>query len=585
MIIIFLLIFLFCGCEKRIHIRNGKLAGIKTIEDLNHAAVFQFAIMSDNKGDSGKNSRIFANMEKWLKESDTKFIIGMGDHVKIGWDNSFLQLIKNDVWWNTNFYPNIADGENEFFGTSQGDWAAGGKLLDYLKLSHYAKVEIRDNKAEYYLRRKIGEFTFHLIQLHYPDEPDTDSLAFRSDSKQFMTDKLRSIQKSDHDIVIVGAHSRTGFWFDMLSKEQQDVVLQKCDLVLSATTHFFERQQIDGYDREGPLFINTGSITYPTKYSPYGFVQIHVLKYPPMLVVQYIDASQEKAEIQNEHYAFIKKVNGEIYKTDFRPIRPQEDFQRTITFLPKEINRQDMNLLITKLYLHHTGADISLQQVEQGLPQGEIQYHQLWNIFPYNNEIVALTLDKNWLQSNFEINVAAFQKDSLITATSYFHAVRICQYLSLSERKMIRSDIKEIPALEKFLQERNELISPSSSSIVRGISYVNVYVDDFQRNFDFYHKILDLSIESQTDDKFCTFQLSENILLNLIGGKQKFQLNEKQSHVSFVFSVSSVNELFERLQKENTVLLHDKPQNRGDGRYWFMFRDPADNILEIVGGL
>ncbi len=89
----------------------------------------------------------------------------------------------------------------------------------------------------------------------------------------------------------------------------------------------------------------------------------------------------------------------------------------------------------------------------------------------------------------------------------------------------------------------------------------------------------------QKDNNFCTFQIDENWELNLIGGKQKYQTDERKNHSSIVLSTPSVIELYQRLKQENTTLFQAEPQNLGDGSYWFKFRDPAGNILEAVGGI
>ena len=82
--------------------------------------------------------------------------------------------------------------------------------------------------------------------------------------------------------------------------------MEKCDLVLSATTHFFKRKIIKDHENDGPLFINTGSITYPYKFCPFGYVQVNVLEYPSALVVQYLNAAKGQPEMQTKDYAFIK---------------------------------------------------------------------------------------------------------------------------------------------------------------------------------------------------------------------------------------------------------------------------------------
>ncbi len=53
----------------------------------------------------------------------------------------------------------------------------------------------------------------------------------------------------------------------------------------------------------------------------------------------------------------------------------------------------------------------------------------------------------------------------------------------------------------------------------------------------------------------------------------------------FGLSVESASALFERLRTEGITLLHEVPVNMGHEQYWFMFRDPAGNIIEVIGGV
>ena len=92
---------------------------------LDREAAFSFAIMSDHKGLSSVDSDRFARMELWIEESGDAFVIGLGDHLKIGRPNTFLEFLENDRWWHDNFYPNVADGENEFYGGAQDSWGMG----------------------------------------------------------------------------------------------------------------------------------------------------------------------------------------------------------------------------------------------------------------------------------------------------------------------------------------------------------------------------------------------------------------------------------------------------------------------------
>lgn len=303
------------------------LAETRTIEDLDRLAVFSFAIISDNKGDSPKNRSEFTKMVKWVEESGGKFVIGLGDHVQKGVENSFLPFLKENKWWHDNFYANVADGENEYYGKGQWDWGAGRKILEVVDLRSRGGVHLRPNGAEYYARISVKDYNVHLIQLSYPDEPANPLLAFRPDSRRFLAETIEGITKGEKDIIVACAHSRFGSWTPLLSEEHQKLVMGKADLILSATTHYFMRIPVQGYEERGALCINTGSITHPRFFSPPGYVQVHVLQNPLRLVVQYIRADGEKRLLSR--FAWVKHVSGKIELVEFaRPGRPGDPLHR-----------------------------------------------------------------------------------------------------------------------------------------------------------------------------------------------------------------------------------------------------------------
>jgi len=439
------------GCERAYQFRDGKISGIQTIKELDKAAIFNFAIMSDNKGDSPISSRQFANMVKWIEESNDQFVIGLGDHVKKDWENSFLHFLKENRWWHQNFYPNVADGENEFYGRSQADWGAGAPILEEVDLSKRPNVAVRKNHCEYHAKIGAKGYTIHLIQLHYSDQPKEDSIAFNQDSKRYLIDVIKSIDKGPRDLIIAAAHSRTGFWVDRLSPEQRDVVMDKCDLVLSATTHFWERKNIPGYEHSGPLFINTGSITYPSRYCPYGYVQVHVLGKPLSLVVQYINADRPEREMQSSEYAFIKVVGDKILKTDFRKPRPEEDLDRIIGFLPKNFSKEKMDEVAKELYLGLTNAGEAYISAGSGIEKGDITYRQLWDVFPYNNEIYSLTLTAEEVHSIFGDKLPMKGRKKIKLAINSYQGNYLIEKLKLPKTRIVNTGKHEIPLLEEWV--------------------------------------------------------------------------------------------------------------------------------------
>jgi len=289
----------------------------KDMKMLDFASSFKFYTMSDNKGDSIEVPD-FEKMINWTKKLDSidrdmKFVIGLGDHVKKGRDNKFISFMNNDNFYHNNFYPNIADGENEYYGDGQDDWGAGKKLFKELNLLERDNVTIRENGAEYYAKFTINGINIHLIQLHFPDQPSNIDIAWPKESREYMINKIKSIEKSDNDIIIVAAHSRDGAWYDYLTKEQLDIVMSKVDIGFSATIHIFERITLPNHNSDGTLFINTGSITNGYLTGGDGYLELHVLKNPTRVILQYIDMDKDNLGL-NKDTAWIKYINGKIEK-------------------------------------------------------------------------------------------------------------------------------------------------------------------------------------------------------------------------------------------------------------------------------
>ncbi len=278
-----------------------------TIEKLDDMAIFSFAIMSDNKGYSVEEENMY-KCDQWIREAGDRFILGLGDHVKDNRTNPFLNLIKNDSLWHNHFYPNVADGENEFWGKNQADWGAGYPILEYVDLYNRKNVKVRDNKCEYYAVESYDGIKVHIIQLHFSDSPSDPDIAFNESSRKYLMDVLDGIKKTKKDIIVVLAH--TGPWFDLLSKERKAKLIKKADLLLGATTHVYKRYKIsDDKNAKEALALNTGAVAN-SRIS--GYLQIHVLKKPMRIIVQYQQTNKDSRELQKEGFAYEKIINGKI---------------------------------------------------------------------------------------------------------------------------------------------------------------------------------------------------------------------------------------------------------------------------------
>ena len=289
-------------------------------EDLNNTDAFSFSVISDNHGAGPYDNMQMARAVKWISTSKDEFVIGVGDHLVKNSENGFLSFLMRDEWWRNNFYPTIADAENDFFGKGQSDWGAGSTFLKLLNFNRKSNVEVRENGVEYYAQMEANGVTIHFISLHFPDQPYDAKIAFTEDSKNYLIQTLQSINKQDNDIIIVSAHSLWGTWIDDLNPAQQKYVMEKADLLLSGTTHYFERRTPKGYENRGALVVNAGSVNKARFGSFNGFLKIHVMQNPLALVVQHVNTNNSEVELMSTPNSYVKYINGPVYPLEFNQL-------------------------------------------------------------------------------------------------------------------------------------------------------------------------------------------------------------------------------------------------------------------------
>jgi len=403
---------------------------ITSMAQLDSMSVFSFAVMSDNKGDA-LNKKEFKRMDKWIKDTKVEFVIGLGDHVKRSWKNQFVDFLKKDKWWFTHFYPVLADGENEYYGESQADRSKGKKFLDLTNIKERNNVEFTEEGSEYYAKFEIKGYTVHFISLFYPDNPSNDSIAFPETSKKYLIELLNSIEKTDKDIIIAGAHSRTGYWLNNLSKEQLDIVLDKTDLVLSATSHIFQVFNTYGGEKV-PLAINTGAITHPRLFCKGGYVQVNVVEDPAALVVQYINAENKDRKLSNTYYSAVKKINGDVFSANFKELKKKDDPNRIVAETSKEYSTDELKALLQSYSMEEFNTDTAIINNFTGLKMGEINFVEYLSVFAYNNKIVTMELNTAQYDSIFE---AKAPKDNMKIVLDSYYADWYAKYLGIEEDK------------------------------------------------------------------------------------------------------------------------------------------------------
>jgi len=272
----------------------GIAAAADTALELAKGAEFTFGIQSDNHGACPYNTIQFAKVDQWVKEYGTSVIIGVGDHTNDP-SNSFIPFMQTDPYWHNFFYPGTGDHDNECYGEDEDDWGAGGAIFYEVDLYSRPEVAIRPNGAEYYAQIAVGDWTIHVVAVHFPDQPMDPNVAFPEDSRQFMIDTLQSITHGPKDIVICTAHSIYGYWVHHLSTARQQIVMDTADYCFAGTSHNYERYVHPTYgETNGALCLNSGCITGS---DCRGFIQCFAFDDPPR-VISIFQHSGEQASPQ-----------------------------------------------------------------------------------------------------------------------------------------------------------------------------------------------------------------------------------------------------------------------------------------------
>lgn len=302
-------------------VNRGKLRNIETYSDLENQSIFNFSIFSDNHGNSPYSNVNMAKANYHIRKTNDICVLGGGDHMMKNGTNDFLFYMCNDSFWKDNFYPTISDGENIFYGNSQSDWGAGKPFFDAIGMKNRKNVTFSPEGVDYYaVIEAPHNYRIHFISLHFPDEPDNTQLAFHESSKNFLRESLLRINKTDHDIIVLAAHSRFGFWLNELRPDLYRLVMNKADLVFGSSTHYYEKFSPEGYATTGPLILNTGSVVSPRFGSAPGFVQVHVLEQHRGIFVNYVDVSKPTTVLGSSPFAYFRSFAGKIYDIYYQSV-------------------------------------------------------------------------------------------------------------------------------------------------------------------------------------------------------------------------------------------------------------------------
>ncbi len=310
---------------------DGTRELIDTVAELQQAAAASFTIFSDNKGQN-EGFVAFERMLLWA-DSDPHHLlfIGNGDNL-CGWGNYEIQSRAFIEQWlpsypefRAAYYPVIADGENEYFGAWQGDYCAGRPMLQHAglltfdsppqigrpeKVVAFRPLASTDRNTaysppageygcDYHAIESYGGYRVHFLTAAFADTPSGQlDIQMPQTSRDWLMAQLNAIDKTDHDIVVVAAHSECRF-DNLLTTAERNTLYAKADLILSASCHNY--QVWTGWEVAGnnPIVFNTGQLSIGQN----GLTRVHIVPgnadTPPVLVLRYVIASVDAEPWQN----------------------------------------------------------------------------------------------------------------------------------------------------------------------------------------------------------------------------------------------------------------------------------------------
>jgi catechol 2,3-dioxygenase-like lactoylglutathione lyase family enzyme len=116
-----------------------------------------------------------------------------------------------------------------------------------------------------------------------------------------------------------------------------------------------------------------------------------------------------------------------------------------------------------------------------------------------------------------------------------------------------------------------------------GVHTVAIYVSDIVRAKQFYTHVLGFEQGWDVHENL-TFLKVGSTYVYLEGGYNTSGITDKSTRLSFFLEVEKpIKEIFEILKSRGVEPIQSSPERVGHDVWWFQFRDPDGNILEISG--
>jgi hypothetical protein len=404
--------------------------------------------MGENEG-KGLSSETFKKLTVFTREHDSAFNIGSGMHLDGNKNQEFLSYIKDNNWWKTRFFPNISTYENEYYGSKYSDWDKGKKIIESLKFPTYSQTSFFNDKADYYTQIKEGFYTIHLFQLHNHEREQFDSV--KTDMLKWLLTEIEAINKSETDFIIISGRGIDRVLKNEVHEDNYNKVLSKADLIISDDFLPFKLSSSEEMPN-GAVTLNSGAVNSNSKYTPSGFVQIFHLPEPSAFVILYLNAEEDEFRLPSKGRSYIKYVNGPLAPLTLRDSEETEMPERVICDLPEDYTQSRVQFIAEKLFNEVDDCDRVWIKPESGLEAGQVQYKDLWDVFPKNGEVYVLNLTYQQLRKIFgkEIQLDNHKNQS-IAIGSYFGDF-IIERFNLTPNKYTKTGKHEIELLEEFLK-------------------------------------------------------------------------------------------------------------------------------------
>ncbi|MBM4152484.1 MAG: hypothetical protein FJ220_03045, partial [Kiritimatiellaceae bacterium] len=435
---------------------------VTTIEQLDELAAtnggFSFSIMGDNNGYAAYNYNSLgdataigmARLEPWIKDND-EFCLAVGDHA-IGTRKYWYTMNETDPFWHNHYYPSLGDncnGTDYFYGSTadQAIWGRGWVMFKALnnfftrsneteqiifrqpdtnnpvyssvsKANPDTLVPYPDQLCDYYVKRKQGNFTFHIISVNVPDP---GVLAARS--KDFMMNKLYELAaiKTDYDIIVVLAQKNN--WLKRaqdkgwISRAERDAFMSIVDLTVNGDDHIYRRQNnFDAdYNRTEALWMNSGAPA--STGALWGYLNVHVFDNPPRFVVQYIDvqnqstrklhvnpvkkSSTQQAQPDADTKPIMKYVNGPYVSVDWNNF-PMEPVANDAAFVSQTVPTVLNAGETTTVHVVMKNLGTNLWSTAAGHKLGTQT-----NVWTVTNRVALTNTVGEWADHTFTFNIIA----------------------------------------------------------------------------------------------------------------------------------------------------------------------------------